>query len=291
MNDRKTCFVIMPFSETSAEHTEEYWTTHFETFLKPLIEGGGDWTARRSTALRGDIIREIISDLVTAHTVVVDLTDSNPNVYWELGVRQSFKHGTLTIAEHGTKLPFDISAKGSLFYYPRNHLKMEEFRRQFSVAMNSCSTEPDRPDSHVLETLSGRGTIYELVRKDEALRRVDALLTEINDGNNCLNKISEIAKGNKQPDAKHRSYTRLMRASCCELLMTTRYLDRDSKFYGLVEAAYETCMAINNQLGIWEQSPSDTDTFLVNNTARYETDLKGLANALIPIRSELEHRI
>ena len=31
--------------------------------------------------------------------VVADITDSKPNVYWELGVRQSFKHGTIIIRE------------------------------------------------------------------------------------------------------------------------------------------------------------------------------------------------
>lgn len=36
MSDKKTCFVIMPFSRTNDEHTESYWTKHFEDFLKPL---------------------------------------------------------------------------------------------------------------------------------------------------------------------------------------------------------------------------------------------------------------
>ncbi len=32
------CFVIMPFSQSSKKHTEEYWTNHFNSFLKPTIE-------------------------------------------------------------------------------------------------------------------------------------------------------------------------------------------------------------------------------------------------------------
>ena len=28
--DRYTCFVIMPFSQTTDTHTEEYWTDHFD---------------------------------------------------------------------------------------------------------------------------------------------------------------------------------------------------------------------------------------------------------------------
>jgi hypothetical protein len=94
--------------------------------------------------------------------VVADLTDANPNVYWELGVRQSFKHGTVTIAQHGTTLPFDIGAKGTLFYYPENHIEMAEFEKRFRTAIEDCLMRPDRPDSHVLETISGRGTLFEI---------------------------------------------------------------------------------------------------------------------------------
>jgi hypothetical protein len=107
----------MPFSKTTPKHTEAYWTKHFTNFLKPLIEENPSLEAHRSTARRGDILKEIISDLVTAPIVIADLTDKNPNVFWELGVRQSFSHRTITIAQYGTKLPFDLSTKGTLFYH------------------------------------------------------------------------------------------------------------------------------------------------------------------------------
>jgi hypothetical protein len=32
------CFVIMPFSQSIEEHTEDYWTSYFNDFLKPMIE-------------------------------------------------------------------------------------------------------------------------------------------------------------------------------------------------------------------------------------------------------------
>ena len=174
----QTCFVIMPFSETSDEHTEDYWTRQFNTFLKPLIEERPNLEACRSEALRGDILRQIITDLVVCPIVVADLTDSNPNAYWELGVRQSFKHGTITVAEYDTNLPFDLGSKGTLFYYPKDHIKNEDFRTLFKQAIDECLSHPDSPDSHVLETLSGRGTLFEIIQHDEALRRLEALLSE-----------------------------------------------------------------------------------------------------------------
>ena len=79
----------MPFSKTNEEHTDEYWTNHFESFLKPIIEGFPELEARRSEPLHGDVLRQIITNLVVSPIVVVDITDWNPNVF--LGVRSSSK--------------------------------------------------------------------------------------------------------------------------------------------------------------------------------------------------------
>ena len=87
--NRESCFVIMPFSKTSNEHTEEYWSDQFNTFLKPLIEENPYLEARRSEALRGDILQQIISNLVFARVVVADLTDQNCNVYCDLSPENS----------------------------------------------------------------------------------------------------------------------------------------------------------------------------------------------------------
>lgn len=152
-SNSKHCFVIMPFSKTSDEHTEEYWTKHFESFLRPLIKECGDFNVFRSKPLRGDILIEIIENLANAPLVIADLTDYNPNVFWELGVRQSFKHGTITIAEEGTKIPFNISTKSVLSYYPKDYQKNEEFREQFKDSIEDWLSNPDFPDSLVLETI------------------------------------------------------------------------------------------------------------------------------------------
>ena len=132
------CFVIMPFSKTSETHTEDYWTKHFETFLKINIDPIPNIKAYRSEPLREDILKQIIRELVTAEVVIADITDHNPNVFWELGVRQSFKHRTITIAEEGTSLPFDISSKSTLFYSPKDHLKNTKFTTKLKNAIKDC---------------------------------------------------------------------------------------------------------------------------------------------------------
>lgn len=70
----------MPFGKTTSTHTEDYWKNHYEGFLQPLIEINDRLIAHRSTPLRADILKEIITDLIKAEIVVADLTDHNEAV-------------------------------------------------------------------------------------------------------------------------------------------------------------------------------------------------------------------
>jgi len=252
----------MPFSKTTDEHTEDYWTEHYESFLKPLIEEKKNLEARRSKAMRGDIPSEIITDLVVSPVVVADLTDHNPNVYWELGVRQSFKHGTITIAEAGTKLPSDIGGKGSLFY-PRSHLNFEDFLKDFKEAIQDCLDNSDRPDSRVLETLTGRGSLFEIIRRDEAIRRLDAVLSECNRNLDILKIVVKQARANQKNPKKRMFATARFRVSAAELLITNRYVDEDPSFFKLAEQYLTYIIAINDQLNSWEHSPEPTEKWLL----------------------------
>lgn len=237
----------MPFSQTSEEHTDEYWTRHFDTFLKPNIEECG-LEAYRSEPLRGDVLRQIIKGLVVTPVVVADLTDKNPNVFWELGVRQSFKHGTITIAEEGTEIPFDISVKGVLFYYPKNHIKNSKFIKQFKKAIKDCLSHPD---SHVLETVSGRGTLFQIIRRDESARRVEALISEFNENFSLLHEIYEFIEKEYVTDR--------FRLPSVELLITQRYLDEPPSFYKVAENYFSWLLAMNEQLALWEQVGESVD--------------------------------
>lgn len=243
-----SCFVIMPFSATTEEHTEEYWTSHFESFLKPLIEEIPNLKAKRSEAIRGDILRQIIHELIVSPIVVADLTDHNPNVFWEMGVRQSFKHGTITIAEEGTRLPFDIGVKGTLFY---NKEKNNGFRTLLIKALRDCIDNPENTDSHVLETITGRGSLYRIINQYETIRRFEGLITEYKKNQTLLNLIySTIEKNKKDPENSKRP-TAHFRSISVELLLSHRFVEADHLFYQLCDLYLERINMMNNQLDQW----------------------------------------
>lgn len=262
------CFVIMPFSQTTDKHTEEYWTANFENFLKPTIEEISGLEACRSEPLRGDIIKEIIKELAFCPVAIADLTDLNANVFWELGVRQSFRHGTVTIAEEGTKIPFDVGFKGTLFYYPKDHIKNAQFRKKFKKAIKDCLSNPDRPDSHVLESITGRGTLFQIFHRDETIRRVRAVEWECKANSTIEKKIYETMLENQKEPNKRSFITALFLTSAIELLFTTRYLDETEEFYGKVLLALNALKMKNNQLMRWQNDPDGIEKNFLKPKAR-----------------------
>ena len=281
----------MPFSQTSDIHTEKYWTEHFANFLKPLIEECPSVEATRSRPLRGDIVKQIITDLIISPIVVADLTDRNPNVLWELGVRQSFRHGTITIAEEGTELPFDVRPKGTLYYFPHSHIKNAKFYAELKEALVNCLEKPDTPDSSVLETISGRGTLYEIVHREEAIRRLDALVAECEYNIRILNFILRDVKHNKV-NPKHKKWvtSRFMSASI-ELLLTNRYLDEGTSFYNAVKTGFSSCLALNDQLNNRYTNPKLAEAWFGKYQGMYLKRFETLKTSVMKTQEKLVEKI
>ncbi len=252
----------MPFSKSREGHEAEYWTRHFESFLKPLIEENTRLVAQRSQPLRGDILREIIKQLVTSPVVVADITDGKPNVLWELGVRQSFKHGTITVAEDGTPIPFDLGPKGTLFYsYER--FKQTEFSQRFKKALQDCLEHPERTDSHVLEALSGRGSLFEIFRKEGSIRRLDGMQSEVKRNLDLIARIQIRSSRNQKKPRGRWMYSSRLRLPALELLITNRYVEEREAFFKAAERCYDWALRLNEKLGTWEQSPEAKDKWIL----------------------------
>ncbi|MFX0075023.1 MAG: hypothetical protein ACFE96_06240 [Candidatus Hermodarchaeota archaeon] len=259
-----SCFVIMPFSQSSEKHTEKYWTNHFNEFLKPTIEELPEIKVFRIEVLREDILDTIINNLVVADIVIADITDHNPNVFWELGVRQSFRHNTIIIAEIGTELPFDLSVKATIFYDLTEKEKIVEFRVKFKDAILDCINNPYKTDSHVLERLSGRGSLYEILRLDEARRRVEALLVESKRNQQffeeACNLVSKMTKKSYiYPEFRFIRWS----TTSLESLVSNRYRDEDLRFYNTATYVMEVLQDFE-KISVWinTMNEEEKDSYL-----------------------------
>ncbi|GAI24788.1 unnamed protein product [marine sediment metagenome] len=95
MRGTRKCFVIMPVSKTCS-CTKQEWTSIFNEMIRPAVTGSRlSFTCERAKPRTGSFIRDILNELNTADVVIADLTDMNPNVYYELGVRHTLRNRTI----------------------------------------------------------------------------------------------------------------------------------------------------------------------------------------------------
>lgn len=113
-------FVAMPFSEKSGKYDAGY----FDEVLKHLITPAAvkaDFNARTAKKAGSEVIQStIVNDLDSADLVIVDLTEHNPNVLFELGMRIAFNKPVCLIRAKGTAAIFDIDHMLRVFDYNPN---------------------------------------------------------------------------------------------------------------------------------------------------------------------------
>lgn len=64
----------------------------------------------------GLITKAIIEQIITADLVIADLTGINPNVFYELAIRHSYRKPAIQIIKGKLDIPFDISNMRTILY-------------------------------------------------------------------------------------------------------------------------------------------------------------------------------
>lgn len=91
MSEKKICFVIAPIGEEGSE-TRKRSDQILKYIIAPAAtECGYEPKRADSFATPGIITKQIIEQLIDAPLVIADLTDYNPNVFYELAVRHAVR--------------------------------------------------------------------------------------------------------------------------------------------------------------------------------------------------------
>lgn len=112
----KKCFVIMPISDC-----ENYVSGHFgrvyEYIIKPACEHAGFIPVRADEIMTTNYIAlDIIKHIINSEMSICDLSSRNPNVLYELGIRQAFNLPVTLIKDSKTNRIFDIQGIRDIEY-------------------------------------------------------------------------------------------------------------------------------------------------------------------------------
>ncbi len=170
--DKKVCFVIAPIgSEDSA--TRRATDGMLDSALNPVLNDRYDVEVAHRISQTGSITQQVLKRVLQADLVVAVISELNPNVMYELGIRHAAAKPVVVLAESGTKLPFDVATERTIFYEP-DPMGMLELSKELSQALKHirsgqeednpvtrankgiaalASTGPQDPTTHIIERL------------------------------------------------------------------------------------------------------------------------------------------
>src|SRR5215216_1934848 len=101
----------------------------------------------------GMITRQIITQVIEAPMVVADLTDHNPNVFYELAIRHAYRKPVVKIIRSGDPIPFDVGQSRTIFFDHTDLASADDCREELVkqiLAAEKSAQDPDNPISEAM---------------------------------------------------------------------------------------------------------------------------------------------
>jgi hypothetical protein len=158
--DAPVLFVIMPFTEREDQHETGFFLEVLNALIVPAGKAAG-FEVKTAKRQGSDVIQStIVNELLEADLVLADLTEHNPNVLFELGMRMHADLPVVLVRARGTRAIFDVD----------NMLRVEDY----SPNLWSSSVKDDIPvlTEHIKaawETRETAPTFMKILRPDAAL--------------------------------------------------------------------------------------------------------------------------
>lgn len=134
----------MPISDQEG-YEKGHFNRVYEHLIKPACEKVGFIAIRADEEVKTNyIVVDIIKKILDSEMVICDLSAKNPNVLYELGLRQAFNKKVVLIKDKKTSRIFDIQGLRTLDY--DNTLRIDEVNKSI-----------DQISKTILETYESKG--------------------------------------------------------------------------------------------------------------------------------------
>lgn len=161
---KRTCFVVAPIGGDGTD-TRKRSDQVLRHIIDPVLaELDFDPAVRADRINDGGLItRQVIDHLFTSDLVVADLTDHNPNVFYELALRHAFQKPfvQLVVGKSHSPLPFDVAEQRTIFF---DHTDLDDVEAakvtlaEYVKASMAPGADVESPVSRSMELLTLKGS-------------------------------------------------------------------------------------------------------------------------------------
>lgn len=185
----KTCFVVCPIGADGSETRK-----NSDTVLKHIIHpvcSQLEFDVVRVDKIYGTdrIDNTIYEHLKTADLVIADMSEHNPNAFYELGYRHALGKPLIPIMKEGTDIPFDLASLRTITYATDDLDKASAAKERLAETINSFDFSVDQNEKEN-EPVNQNLTPYLLKIQDE-IEELKGIMQERN--NEFIKQTVELA--------------------------------------------------------------------------------------------------
>ena len=152
-HEKKICFVISPIGEDDSETRKRS-----DQVLKHIITGaveqlGYDVIRADKISEPGIITHQILQHIVDSALVVADLTERNPNVFYELALRHAIRKPLVQLIKKGELIPFDVAATRIIQFDLHNPDSVEAAKIEILAQVKSLEAGKNDTDNPISVSL------------------------------------------------------------------------------------------------------------------------------------------
>lgn len=137
----KKCFVVTPIGSDGSE-TRKRTDKVFKYIIDPVCDKCGFNAIRVDQLNKADSITQTIIDyLNNAELVIADMTEHNPNAFYEMGFRACTGKPMINLKEKGVPIPFDISTMRAFDYDLSDLDSVDEVKKRLEQTIRSFDIE------------------------------------------------------------------------------------------------------------------------------------------------------
>jgi len=206
----KNCFYISSIGTRESEihkRTDQIFTY----VIRPAAERLGYIASRVDPESQRNLLTAFaIQSVLDADIVVADLSDMNPSVMYELGIRHSAQKPVIHISTLGTRIPFDIAGFRRIEVDLSDIDSVSRAADQLSNLIDLIDSDPERFESPVSSAMAVRA-FQNLSQKDvriDSTERPGTLINILKDIESRLTALGEAFANSKKDSENREDYSR-----------------------------------------------------------------------------------
>lgn len=151
--EKKICFVISPIGEEDSE-TRKRSDQVLKHIITAAVENLGYEVIRADKISEpGIITHQILQHIVDAPLVIADLTDKNPNVFYELALRHAIRKPLVQLIKKGEIIPFDVAATRIIQFDLHNLDSVDAAKTEIAAQVKSLEAGKNDPENPISVSL------------------------------------------------------------------------------------------------------------------------------------------